>query len=50
MLYKARNNVIEHFDDYSSMRSEAKSKATHGGRLKILIPKQIFETLQIALA
>ena len=30
MLNKARNNVIEFFDDYSSIVSEAKLKATKG--------------------
>ena len=41
MLYKARNSVIEVFDDYSSMLSEAKLKATKGTGLKILTPKQM---------
>ena len=36
MPYKARNSVIEFFDDYSSMISEAKLKATKG--IKILNP------------
>ena len=30
MLYKARNSVIDFFDDCSSMVSEAKLKATKG--------------------
>ena len=40
MLYKARSNVIKFFDDYSSVVSEAKHKATKGTGLKILTPKQ----------
>ena len=50
MLYKARNEVIKFFDDYSSMVSEEKIKATKGTGLKILIPKQMFQRLRIALA
>ena len=38
MFYKARNSVIGFFDDYSSMISEAKLKATKGTGLKILTP------------
>ena len=34
MPYKARNSVIEFFDDYSSMISEAKLKGTKGTGLK----------------
>ena len=40
MLYKARSNVIKFLDDYSSVVSEAKHKATKGTGLKILTPKQ----------
>ena len=50
MLYKARNKVIEFFDDYSSMVSEVKLKATKRTGLKILTPKQMLQTLPIALA
>ena len=50
MLYKARNSVIGFFDDYSSMVSEAKLKATKGTGLKILTPKQMLQRLPIALA
>ena len=50
MLYKATNSVIEVFDDYSSMLSEAKLKATKGTGLKILTPKQMLQRLPIALA
>ena len=41
MLYKARNEAIKLFDNYSSIISEAKNKATKGTGLKILTPKQI---------
>ena len=50
MLYKARNKAIKHYDDYSSMVSESKTKATKGTWLKILTLKQILQRLPIALA
>ena len=50
MLYKARNSVIEFFDDYSSMISGAKLKASKGTGLKILTPKQMLQRLSKALA
>ena len=50
MLYKARNEVIKLYDDYSSMMSDAKNKASKGDGLKILIPEQLFQRLPIALA
>ena len=52
MLYKARNEAIKFYDDYSSMMSEAKAKAkaTKGTGLKILTPKQMLQRLTIALA
>ena len=50
MLYKARNSAIEFFDDYSSMVSNTKLKATKGTGLKILASKQILQRLPIALA
>ena len=54
MLYKARNEAIKFYDDYSLMMSEAKSKAqkndTKGTGIKILIPKQMLQILSIALA
>ena len=53
MLYKARNQAIKFYDDYSSM-SEAKYKSkqnkTEGKGLKILTPKQMLQRLAIALA
>ena len=42
MLYKARNEAIKLYDDYSSMVAEAKTK--------ILTPKQMLQRLPIALA
>ena len=53
MLYKARNEAIKFYDDFSLMISEAKSKAkqneTEGKGLKILTPKQMLQRLPIAL-
>ena len=42
MLYKARNEAIKLYNDYSSMVSEAKTK--------ILTPKEMLQRLPIALA
>ena len=50
MLYKAGNNVIEFFDDYSSIVSEAKLKANKVTGLKIITPKQMLQRLRIAIA
>ena len=50
MLYKARTEDIKFYDDYSSMISEAKTKATKVAGLKILTPKQMLQRLPIALA
>ena len=54
MLYKARNDAIKFYDDYSLMMSEAKTKSkqnkTEGTGLKILTPKQMLQQLPIALA
>ena len=50
LLYKSRNDVINFYDDYSSMVSEAKTKATTGTGLKILTPKQLLQRLPIPLA
>ena len=45
MPYKARNEAIKFYDDYSLTMSEAKSKVkkneTKGTGLKILTPKQM---------
>ena len=48
-LYKARNEAIKFYYDYSSIMSEAKIKATKGTGLKILTPKQMLRRLPIAL-
>ena len=50
MLYKARNEAIKFYDDYSLMMSEAKVKAVKGAGLKLLSPKQMLESLPITLA
>ena len=50
MIYKARNEAITFYDDYSLMVSEAKTKATKGTGLKILTPKQTLQRLPTALA
>ena len=50
MLYKSRNKVINFFDEYVLMMSEAKNKATKGTGLKILTPKQMLQRLPIDLA
>ena len=49
MLCKVRKSVIEFFDDYSSMISEAKLKATRIKGLKVLTPKQMLQRLPITL-
>ena len=54
MLYKARNEAIKFYYDYSLMMSKAKYKAnqneTEGKGLKILMPKQMLKRLPKALA
>ena len=49
MLYKARNEAIKCYDDYSSMISKAKRKATKGTGLKKLTPKKCFKDCQYLL-
>ena len=49
MLYKARNEAIKLYDDYSLMMSEAKVKAAKGLGLKILTSKQMLQRFSIAL-
>ena len=49
-LYKARNEAIKFYDDYSLIMSEAKIKATKGKGFKILTPKQMLQRLPIVLA
>ena len=54
MLYKARNEAVKLYDDYSLMMSETKSKAKQnepkGTGLKMITPKQMLQRLPIALA
>ena len=50
IVYKARNKAIKYYDDYSSIMSEAKYRATKGTGLKVLTPKQMLQRLPIALA
>ena len=50
MLYKARKSVIELFNGYSSIVSEANLKATKWTELEILTPKQMLQRLSIAYA
>ena len=40
MFYRSRNEVTKFCDNYSSMMSEAKCKATKLTGLKLLTPKQ----------
>ena len=42
--------IIKVFDDYSTIASGSRYKATHGERLKILTSKQMLQRLPIALA
>ena len=50
MLYKARNKAIKFYNDYSSIIKTKSTKGTKGTGLKILTPKQILQTLPIALS
>ena len=50
IFYRSRNEAVKFYDDYSSMMSEAKYKATKGMGLKIFSPKQMLQRLPIALA
>ena len=50
MLYKARNEAIKFYDDYSSMMSEANLKQLKVQDLKMLPPKQMLQRLPRALA
>ena len=42
--------VVELFDNCSRIGSEAKYETIHGGRIKILTPKQMLQRLPITLA
>ena len=50
MLYKARNEAITFYDDYSSVMSDVRYRATKETWLKILTSKQMLQRLPIALA
>ena len=50
MLQKVRNEAIKFYDDYSSIMSETKYRATKGTRIQILTPKEMLQRLPIALA
>ena len=53
MLYNSKKEAIKFYNDYSSIMSEAKYRATKGFKatgLKILTPKQMLQRLPIALA
>ena len=53
-FYKSREEIINFFSDYIEMLSnanyDAKQNETKGTGLKILTPKQMLQTLTIALA
>ena len=49
-LYESRQEVIELYNGYAKIMPEAKYRGKHGTRFEILIPKQIPQRLQIALA
>ena len=46
MFYKAWENIIKLFDDYTKILSKAKYKAKYGEGLKILVPKKCFNDYQ----
>ena len=50
MLYEAQEKVIELFDDYSTIWSNAKYESLHEKWLKTLTPKQLFQRLPTKLA
>ena len=50
LLYKSREAVIQLFNDYSLIVSEAKYKSIHAEGLKILTPKQMLQKLPITPA
>ena len=49
-LYDSRQKVIDLFNDYAKVRSEAIYETKKGTGLKILTPRQIFQRLPIVLA
>ena len=50
MLDEVREKVIELFDYYSLITSEAKYKTNHGEGIKLFNPKQMLERLAIDLS
>ena len=48
-LYNSRQKVIDLFNDYALIRSEAMFKTKQGTGLKILTPKEMLQRLPIAL-
>ena len=50
MLYELGQAVIQLFNEYFSIASEAKHKVKYGEGLTILTPKQILQMLPIVLA
>ena len=49
-INNSRKKVIELYNDYARIISEAMYKAKNGTGLKILTPKKMLQRLQIALA
>lgn len=49
MLFNWRNTAVKFIDDYGFIILEAKKKNSKGEGLKILIPKQMLQRLQILL-
>ena len=49
-INNSRKKVIELYNDYARIISEAMYKAKNGTVLKILTPKKMLQRLQIALA
>ena len=50
LVYELWEAVIELFNDYSSIASEAKYNVKYGEGLKILTPKQMLQKLPIVFA
>ena len=50
MVYELWEAVIELFNDYSSIASEAKYNVKYGEGLTILTPKQMLQKLPIVFA
>ena len=49
-LYNSRQTIIDLFNDYTKIISEAKYKAKYGEGLEILTSKEMLQILPIALA